>query len=337
MPNNSMKMIFMLTLISGIMMVMSSNSWFGAWMGLEINLLSFIPLMINSNNIYTTEATMKYFLIQALASSLLLFIILLNYSFESPLNQLIEMKILITMPLFLKSGVAPFHWWFPSVMEGLDWLNCLILMTLQKFAPLSLLFMLLENTNQLTFTIIASVIIGSIGGMNQLSLRKLLTYSSINHIGWSVAALMVSKNMWLFYMVTYSLMTMTIILIIKPMNLSFVNQIYFIGNSWTIKFLLLSSFLSLGGLPPFFGFLPKWLVIQYMINNNMILIISIMIMFSLITLFYYLRIFYSTSMLLHHECSWNINKFTLPPNKLSTLLFSMLTGMLYSPMLIFIF
>nr|WGO57912.1 NADH dehydrogenase subunit 2 [Episymploce forficula] len=309
MSNNSTKILFLTTLVSGIMITISSNSWLGAWMGLEINLLSFIPIMSSNENIFTTEASLKYFLVQALASSILLFLIISKTMMEEmfSLTSSTMTSMIMTTPLMLKGGAAPFHWWFPSVMEGLNWSNCFILMTVQKIAPLILISYSLKLSMFYITIIIFSVIIGSIGGYNQISIRKILTYSSINHMGWMLSAMLLGENLWLMYFMIYSFLTLTIISIISPFQISFINQTFLFNNdNPTMKFLMFTSLLSLGGLPPFLGFLPKWLIIQSMVNNNMSFIVTIMVVLSLITLYYYLRISYSSFMILHSEPSWNI-------------------------------
>nr|WGO58029.1 NADH dehydrogenase subunit 2 [Rhabdoblatta ecarinata] len=308
MTHNSTKILFFFTLISGLLITISSNSWLSAWMGLEINLLSFIPLMSNNDNIFTTEAALKYFLIQALASSSLLFIIISKSLLESmfTISNSILNSIMISTPLLMKSGAAPLHWWFPSVMEGLSWENCFILMTIQKIAPLMLISYSINFNSFMTIIIILSVMMGAIGGYNQTSIRKILTYSSINHMGWMLTAMLMGENMWMFYFLIYSFLTLTIILIVMPMQISFINQTYLINeNNKMMKFLLFSSLLSLGGLPPFLGFLPKWMIIQFMMINWSSTIISMMVILSLITLYYYLRMTYSAFIILNVETSWN--------------------------------
>nr|YP_010946557.1 NADH dehydrogenase subunit 2 [Jacobsonina aliena]WGO57275.1 NADH dehydrogenase subunit 2 [Jacobsonina aliena] len=309
MSSNSTKILFLTTLISGIMITISSNSWLGAWMGLEINLLSFIPIMSSNENIFTTEASLKYFLVQALASSILLFMIISKTMLEdmfSIFNSTMSSMILMT-PLLLKGGAAPFHWWFPSVMEGLNWTNCFILMTVQKIAPLILISYSIKLSIFSTTIIILSVLVGAIGGYNQVSIRKILTYSSINHMGWMLSAMLLGENFWMMYFTIYSFLTLTIISIISPFQISFINQTFmFNTENQTSKFLLFTSLLSLGGLPPFLGFLPKWLIIQSMVLNNMIFLVTVMVVLSLITLYYYLRVSYASFIILHSEPSWNI-------------------------------
>nr|AVN67827.1 NADH dehydrogenase subunit 2 [Ischnoptera sp. B084] len=300
-------MLFTTTLMSGVMITISSNSWLGAWMGLEINLLSFIPIMSSSNNNYTNESSLKYFLIQALASSVLLFLIMFTMmSSDLLLSDNLTLNMILSTPILMKSGAAPFHWWFPSVMEGLNWMNCFILMTIQKVAPLILISYLISMSWFFIMIIIASNIMGSIGGFNQTSIRKIMTYSSINHIGWMIASMLLGENLWLTYFMIYSTLTMSIICIINPFQTSFINQTFTMDNDMPVKkFMLFTSLLSLGGLPPFLGFLPKWMVITMMVKSSMTLLVTIMVVSSLITLYYYLRMSYSSFIILHSEPSWN--------------------------------
>nr|YP_010946765.1 NADH dehydrogenase subunit 2 [Pseudoglomeris montshadskii]WGO57522.1 NADH dehydrogenase subunit 2 [Pseudoglomeris montshadskii] len=305
--NNSIKIMFFFILISGLLIIMSSNSWLGAWMGLEINMLSFIPLMSNENNMLTTEASLKYFLIQALASSILLFLIISSSFNENMFTMYLSlMKTFLVTPLLLKSGVAPMHWWFPSVMEGLSWMNCLILLTIQKMAPLMLISYTITFNNYIFYMIIiTSVAVGAVGGLNQTSLRKIITYSSINHLGWLLIAMKVSENMWISYFLIYSLLTSTVISIIYPSQISMINQTFQLTKNKIIKLMMFSSLLSLGGLPPFTGFLPKWIIIQVMMANKILILSSIMVVMSLITLYYYLRISYSSFIMMNSEIKWN--------------------------------
>nr|YP_010946882.1 NADH dehydrogenase subunit 2 [Sorineuchora formosana]WGO57639.1 NADH dehydrogenase subunit 2 [Sorineuchora formosana] len=306
MPNNSTKMLFYSTLIGGTVLTLSSNSWMSAWMGLEINMLSFIPIMSNNDNIYTTEASMKYFLIQALASSILLFSIMTMNITKTPqmFSTNLISEIIIMTPILLKMGAAPFHWWFPSVMEGLSWTNCLILMTLQKIAPMILMMNLNKMSTWLITFILLTIMVGSIGGINQISMRKLITYSSINHMGWLLSTILINEKAWIMYFIIYSILTIGLVNMIKSNKISFINQTFTMNNNSTSKLLMFIILLSLGGLPPFLGFLPKWIIIQFMIHNELIIMNAFMIIFSLITIYYYLRISYSAFMINNIEPNW---------------------------------
>nr|AQP29019.1 NADH dehydrogenase subunit 2 [Nasutitermes matangensis] len=333
MPSNSTKILLLTTLVGGVLVSVSSNSWLGAWMGLEINLMSFIPLMSNVKNMYNTEASLKYFIVQVLASATLLFMVAMKtltedlFTFESSTY----MPMIICTPLLLKSGAAPLHWWFPGVMEGLSWENCALLMTVQKAAPLMLMSYLIE-INAFTMSIILlSTIVGSIGGLNQTSMRKILTYSSINHTGWMLIALTTSESLWMVYFVIYSMLALTVVSAIKLSGVSFINQTMLTNKETTLmKFMMFTSLLSLGGLPPFLGFLPKWIVIQAMITNNMAPLATIVVVTSLITLYYYLKISYSSFMILNTEPKWNFksHKTETTKNTAAVILSSVsLTGM----------
>nr|URX52903.1 NADH dehydrogenase subunit 2 [Glyptotermes sp.]URX52916.1 NADH dehydrogenase subunit 2 [Glyptotermes sp. 5 AB-2022a] len=305
MPNNPTKILLSTTLIGGILISISSNSWLGAWMGLEINLMSFIPIMSSQENIYTNEASLKYFLIQALASTSLLFLVMMKFLMNQTTIMSNMHSYAIMTPLLMKMGAAPLHWWFPSVMEGLSWMNCLLMMTVQKIAPMILTSYLLKMNTPTLSIVLASVLVGSMGGMNQTSMRKILTYSSINHTGWMLMALMGGNNLWMLYFMIYSLLTSSVTAIAKSFNISFVNQTTMLNKKATTKFLLFITLLSLGGLPPFIGFLPKWTVIQLMIVNNLSFMLTIMVVMSLATLYFYLRLSYSSFMILTEETKWN--------------------------------
>nr|QWQ55651.1 NADH dehydrogenase subunit 2 [Zichya tenggerensis] len=318
------KTLFTFTLLLGTLISVTSTSWLGVWMGLEINLLSFIPLMTNTKNIMSTEASLKYFLIQALASALLLFSIILMSTWPNFFSQNNLFYTMISSTLMLKMGAAPFHFWFPGVMEGLSWKNCFILMTWQKIAPLMLLSYVLDLTTFTSFIILSSIIIGSLGGLNQSSLRKLMAYSSINHVGWMISAMMIGENMWELYFLIYSILSLSIILMFNLFQVYHINQNFLTltnnRNSKTLMFLLL---LSLGGLPPFLGFLPKWLVIQTLSELNYQFTVTIMVITTLITLFYYLRLTFTAFLFSYTELKLH---FTPHYNPSTYLLVLMLTS-----------
>nr|QBF44142.1 NADH dehydrogenase subunit 2 [Corethrella condita] len=307
MIKNLSNLLFMTTLISGSLLTISSNSWLSAWMGLEINLLSFIPLMNKTNNIMASESSLKYFLVQALASIILLFsalFLMFNYNLNF-FNKSYFINILIMSALCLKLGAAPFHFWFPNVMEGLSWMNNLILMIWQKLAPLILISYCLM-LNFMFYIIILSAMIGALGGLNQTSLRKLMAFSSINHVAWMFAAMYSNENLWFNYYLFYALLSSSVVMLFYTYKIFHINQIFsmFLNNSMMMFFLFL-SLLSMGGLPPFLGFLPKLLVIQNMIYLNQFLMLFIMLMLTLITLYFYLRIALNAYLLNYPKISWN--------------------------------
>nr|YP_010401669.1 NADH dehydrogenase subunit 2 [Singara diversalis]UQU69090.1 NADH dehydrogenase subunit 2 [Singara diversalis] len=300
---NSSKMFFFFILILSTLISISSNSWFGCWIGLEINLLSFIPLISNSNNLLTTEASLKYFLTQSIASINFLFSILLKMISMKNFEMNFFLSMMINSSMLMKMGSSPFHFWFPNIVEGLNWFNNFILMTWQKITPMIILSYYF-NKNFIIIIIIANIIIGALGGLNQTSLRKLMAFSSINNLGWMLSSIMISENLWLFYFMMYSFMISIMCFLFNILNMFYINQLFIINLNSLIKINLLINFLSLGGLPPFIGFFPKWMVINFLINNNMYLLTFIMIMMSLITLFFYIRILYSSFMFNYLKMKW---------------------------------
>lgn len=270
--------------------------------------MSFIPL-IRDRNLISTEASLKYFLTQALASAVLLFsIILIIFDLN---NYLVTKEritnLLLISRLFLKTGTAPFHFWFPNIIEGLSWINRFILITWQKIAPFILISYTIRNII-IVICAILSVIFGAIGGLNQTLLRKLIAYSSINHLGWMLGAILLRESLWIIYFLFYSFLTLNLILMFNTFKLYHINQMFTIFfNSKTLKFTLLFNLLSLGGLPPFLGFIPKWLVINSLVNNNQFMLTFILISFTLITLFFYLRICYTGFIINYYENTWVIN------------------------------
>nr|AIW06304.1 NADH dehydrogenase subunit 2 [Delias pasithoe parthenope] len=300
---NSNKMFFMFTLFFSTLISISSNSWLSCWIGLEINLLSFIPLISSPKNLMSTEASLKYFLTQSIASINFLFSILLKMmlfkNFET--NNIIS--IMINSSLLMKMGSTPFFFWFPNIMEGLNWMNCFIVMTWQKISPMILLSYYMNN---FFIMIIMSfnVIIGSVGSFNQTSIRKLMAFSSINNLGWLMASLMISENIWMMYFFLYTFMNSILCFFFHMLNIFYINQIFNLNLISLIKIFMFINFFSLGGLPPFLGFFPKWIIINFLIQNNMFIMNLTFIMTSLIMLFSYIRIIYLSLMLNFFKLKW---------------------------------
>nr|UXR12258.1 NADH dehydrogenase subunit 2 [Theretra clotho] len=330
---NSNKMFFLFILIFSTMISISSNSWFGCWIGLEINLLSFIPLISNSNNLLASEASLKYFLTQSIASMNFLFSILMKMILMKNFEMNSFISIMINSSLLMKMGSAPFHFWFPNISEGLSWFNNFILMIWQKITPLILLSYYL-NFNFLYFIIIMNVMIGAIGGLNQTSLRKLMAFSSINNLGWMIFSLLISENLWMFYFFMYSFLISIMFFLFYNLNMFFINQLFINNMNFMIKMNLLINFMSLGGLPPFLGFLPKWIIINFLMMNKFYFLTFIMVMSSLITIYFYIRIIYSSFMFNYFKMKWFKINFK---NKLMNLInfFSLISimGMIFSTFL----
>nr|YP_002735031.1 NADH dehydrogenase subunit 2 [Malcus inconspicuus]ABZ02047.1 NADH dehydrogenase subunit 2 [Malcus inconspicuus] len=298
------KVLLLIMIFSSTMISISSPSWIGMWMGMEINMISFIPLMAKNKNVKMSQAMMIYFLTQSIGSLLLLFSVLMNFIVMSYFMMKL-FSILLTMSLSLKLGIAPFHMWFPEMMSNMCWPEMSMLMTWQKFAPL---YMLSNITNNFMFMlIIFSSILGAIGGINNSSIRKIMAYSSINHLSW-ILMMMINQTQWIIYLLIYTINVLMISYFFHFNNLYFINQIPNKVITLSEKFIYSSLMLSMGGMPPFMGFLPKWMAITAMINNNMYMIIMIMISMSLITLFYYMRIIFPLMLNFNLMNKWNFNK-----------------------------
>nr|AXS65152.1 NADH dehydrogenase subunit 2 [Elateroidea sp. 4 KM-2017] len=326
--------MFLSSLVMGTLISISSYSWLAMWLGLEINLLSIIPLMQSSKNILSNESSIKYFITQAVASTIILVsIIILSYKSTMISNSLIKSSTYIMMnsSFLTKMGMAPFHFWFPEVMEGLSWLNCLLILTWQKIAPMILLMYSNKLTTFIMLTIIIAMIISGVMGVNQISLRKILAYSSINHMGWMMSTLMINETIWMYYFIIYSIISINIVAILNKFKIFFLNQLFQTMNSNTlIKFFFIFNFLSLGGIPPFLGFFPKWLTVQILIQQNMYVLPLTMIIFTLISIYMYTRITMSSLILNINEQTWekHFNMKSISKFLISTLNFLIITGLI---------
>jgi len=264
------------------------------WMGLEINLISFIPIMMSSRLIMETERALKYFIIQALGSGLLLFgVFLYIMSFYVDFGVGFRLFIVV-FSLIVKLGIVPFHFWLPHVIGGSRWLTCIFLSVVQKIAPMFVLFRIISFYS-FYLGVIGGMgsLIGGLGGLNQGQLRFILAYSSIGHMGWIIMSSIFSYSLFLVYFFVYRFINIRIIIVINYYNLK-VLRILTVNNISIFYFTLLGFiFMSLAGLPPFLGFYPKMLVLRLSISFDCIIVALILIMGSLMNIFYYLNIFFN--------------------------------------------
>lgn len=291
--------LFLRSIIGGVILIISSESWFRAWCGLELNLIAFIPFIRSKDNRYVSEASLKYFLIQALGSAIIIssaILFIINPHFI----------ILLTLALLLKVGAAPFHFWFPQVIEGLNWLQRLILITIQKVGPLYLLVFTFVDWRSLLIKLsaILSALVGAVGGVNQTLLRKLLAFSSINHISWIIFRIIISENLWFTYFIFYTFIISSIVILFHTQKCFSLPQLISF-NKPILDLIRFLSLLSLGGLPPFTGFIPKWIVLQEMIKHDQILAFLILLSSSLITLYFYLRVSVMFINIIFPRIKWN--------------------------------
>nr|AXS65611.1 NADH dehydrogenase subunit 2 [Cucujoidea sp. 43 KM-2017] len=290
------KFLFFNSMIAGTLISVTAYSWFSMWLGLEINLLSITPLLNSTKNSFPSEAALKYFITQSMASTVIMFAILSLLLSKDIFEN--KFSLILNSAILTKMGAAPFHFWFPEIIEGLSWSNSLIILTWQKIAPMILIFYFIDLTNFFIFVIIASSMIGSILGLNQTNLRKILAYSSINHISWLLCSLLCSFSIWIIYFSIYFIILLALIYFLNKINAYQISQLINLSfSNKIINFSIFLIFFSLGGLPPFLGFLPKWMVINTLISNNLYLLSFLLIIFTLITLFYYIRVTFTALIL----------------------------------------
>nr|AAL68684.1 NADH dehydrogenase subunit 2 [Sclerophrys camerunensis] len=311
------------SLALGTVLTLSSFHWILAWIGLEINTLAIIPLMTKNPHPRAIEAATKYFLTQAAASALILFSSTTNayalgeWTINTPTHPI--SATLLSIAIAMKLGVAPFHFWLPEVLQGSTLQTGLILSTWQKLAPMALLLQLPQSVNlNLLLTLgLLSTIVGGWGGINQTQIRKVLAFSSVAHLGWMVAILKISPQLTLLNFFFYILMTSTLFLTFMSLN---TKNMYELSTSWsktpTLAAFSLLALLSLSGLPPLTGFMPKWLIAQEMIKQNMTMFALIILLSTLLSLFFYLRLTYSMSLTLAPSLSSSPTSWFNPPKNM---------------------
>nr|AHG32033.1 NADH dehydrogenase subunit 2 [Mus musculus musculus] len=295
--------IIYFTMFLGPMITMSSTNLMLMWVGLEFSLLAIIPMLINKKNPRSTEAATKYFVTQATASMIILLAIVLNYKqlgtwmFQQQTNSLILNMTL--MALSMKLGLAPFHFWLPEVTQGIPLHMGLILLTWQKIAPLSILIQIypLLNSTIILMLAITSIFMGAWGGLNQTQMRKIMAYSSIAHMGWMLAILPYNPSLTLLNLMIYIILTVPMFMALMLNSSMTINSISLLWNKTPAMLTMISlMLLSLGGLPPLTGFLPKWIIITELMKNNCLIMATLMAMMALLNLFFYTRLIYSTSL-----------------------------------------
>nr|WJH18330.1 NADH-ubiquinone oxidoreductase chain 2 [Coua coquereli] len=325
-------LIFTMSLFLGTTITISSNHWMMAWTGLELNTLAIIPLIAKSHHPRAIEATIKYFLVQAAASALVLFSSMTNAWLTgqwdiTQLNNPISC-LLLTTAIAMKLGLVPFHFWFPEVLQGSPLTTALLLSTVMKLPPITLLLLTSHSLDPLLLTTmaIASTALGGWMGLNQTQIRKILAFSSIAHLGWMTIIIIYNPKLTLMNFYLYAIMTATVFLTFnstKTLTLSTM-MISWTKNP-TMSATLMLTLLSLAGLPPLTGFLPKWLIINDLTKQEMTVAATIIAMLSLLGLFFYLRLAYYSTITLppnltNHMKQWHTNK---PPNTLIAIFTSM--------------
>nr|YP_010000405.1 NADH dehydrogenase subunit 2 [Phainopepla nitens]QOD96278.1 NADH dehydrogenase subunit 2 [Phainopepla nitens] len=318
--NPQAKLVFITSLLLGTTITISSNHWIMAWTGLEINTLAILPLISKSHHPRAIEAATKYFLVQATASTLILFSSMTNawHTGQWDITQLTHPLpcLILTAALAMKLGLAPFHFWFPEVMQGSPLITGLLLATAMKLPPMTLLYMTSHSLNPTALTTMAilSAAVGGWMGLNQTQTRKIMAFSSISHLGWMAIIVVYSPKLALLNFYLYSMMTAAVFLTLNSMNTMKLSTLM---TTWAktpaLSAMLMLTLLSLAGLPPLTGFLPKWLIIQELTKQDMALVATIISLLSLLGLFFYLRLAYCATITLpphttNHMKLWHTNK-----------------------------
>nr|UXQ89178.1 NADH dehydrogenase subunit 2 [Curruca subcoerulea]UXQ89198.1 NADH dehydrogenase subunit 2 [Curruca subcoerulea] len=337
------KLIFTSSLLLGSTITITSNHWITAWAGLEINTLAILPLISKSHHPRAIEAATKYFLTQAAASTLLLFASMTNawHTGQWDITQLTHplSSLILTSAIAMKLGLVPFHFWFPEVLQGSPLTTGLLLSTAMKLPPLTLLLMTSHSLNPtlLTCMAILSTALGGWMGLNQTQTRKILAFSSIAHLGWMAIIISYNPKLTLLNFYLYALMTTTVFMVL---NTNKVLKLSTLMTTWTknppLSAMLLLTLLSLAGLPPLTGFLPKWLIIQELTKQSMASTAVVISLLSLLGLYFYLRLAYCATITLpphttNHMKQWHTHKPTNTSIAILTVMSTMLLPM--SPML----
>nr|ATG83377.1 NADH dehydrogenase subunit 2 [Cnemaspis sp. 10 IA-2017]QDP16536.1 NADH dehydrogenase subunit 2 [Cnemaspis hitihami]QDP16537.1 NADH dehydrogenase subunit 2 [Cnemaspis hitihami]QDP16538.1 NADH dehydrogenase subunit 2 [Cnemaspis hitihami] len=317
--------LFLTSLTTSTMIVMLSHHWLLAWLALELNTLSILPMIIKQHHPRATEAATKYFLTQATAAALILFTSTVNAWQTGQWNIIISNTTLtttmITIALMLKLGLAPIHFWYPEVMQGSTLLTALLISTWQKIAPLTLLYMTMPAlpTNMTLLIGMTSALIGGWAGLNQTQTRKIMAFSSIAHMGWLITIITMNPNLTTLTYLMYVTMTSSLFI---SLNINTTNSIANLSTVWsnspTLLTTMMLTLMALGGLPPLSGFMPKWLILKELTEANLFMLSTIMAMASLPSLFFYIRMAYTTTLTLapaptNIKHNWRLNT----PHKLT--------------------
>ena len=311
--------LFILFAILGSFVLISSDNFLTAFIGLELQSLSlYLMAAFNTKNLKSNEAGIKYFSLGALSSGFLLFGISMIYYdtgsfYMQNLNNFTTISeiglSLVLISLFFKVSAAPFHMWTPDVYEGSPTISTLFFASLPKFASLIFLFRVYQELNisgiqslNYIFQIVCaiSLLVGVYGAITQKVIKRLLAFSSINHIGFMLLGIMsyqfMSEGTLFFYLIIYLITTFGIFAVLLNLRtvegeftkISQLNGLRFTSNSKSISMLVF--FFSLAGIPPFAGFFAKFFILSASITDGFFFLSIVAVLSSVIAAFYYLTI-----------------------------------------------
>ncbi len=315
--------ILILSSVLGMMIMISSNDLIVFYMGLELQSLAlYVLATFNRDQLKSSEAGLKYFVLSALSSGLLLYGCSLIYGFTGSTNfNLIASQlnseeyaltfgiVFILVGLAFKISAVPFHMWAPDVYEGSPTSVTLFFAIVPKVAALTVFirflyvpFLNLMDQWQmiLVFLSIASMLFGAIAAIGQTNLKRLIAYSSISHIGYALAGLTTGSNEGIqssiIYIVIYILMNLgffSCLLMLKRNDKYFEDIEDLSGlskNHPLLSLSLLVILFSLAGIPPLAGFFAKFYIFKSVIEQSMYFLAIVGLLSTVIAAFYYLRI-----------------------------------------------
>nr|YP_010692561.1 NADH dehydrogenase subunit 2 [Tricentrus fulgidus]WBV77302.1 NADH dehydrogenase subunit 2 [Tricentrus fulgidus] len=300
----NLEMLFNFCLVMGVTLAISSNNWIMIWLGLELSMMCFIPVMSKKSKL-NSESCIKYFIVQSMSSTIMMMGVIMMASLNSE-------KILM-LSMLLKLGASPFHTWMISIIEGVDYKPIFILLTMMKLAPINMMSYINQNID---IFVIMSLLSGAISGLNQNSIKKIMVYSSIFNLALILSSIS-STEIWMSFLIIYSLSMMLMNLLMMKLNLNFINQMLINNFNKSIKLCCWMSLLSMGGFPPLMGFFGKMMVIKFLILNNEMIITTLIILTSLIVMFFYTRMVTLSMMMFFKTPKWmlltkfNFNSFVI--------------------------
>ncbi len=315
--------ILILSSILGMMVMVSSNDLIVFYIGLELQSLAlYVLASFNRDNELSSESGLKYFVLSALSSGLLLYGCSLVYGFSSSTNffqisanydqstqGIIFGMVFILVGLAFKISAVPFHMWAPDVYQGSPTSVTLFFAILPKIAALTVFIRFLYTPfvnlidqwqSIIIFLSIASMLFGAIAAIGQKNLKRLIAYSSISHMGYALAGLTTGTNEGIQSSISY-------ISIYLVMNLAFFSCVFMLKredkyyenledlsglskNHPLLSFSLLIVLFSLAGIPPLAGFFAKFYVFMAVIEQSMFFLAIIGLLSTVVAAFYYLRI-----------------------------------------------
>lgn len=300
--------LLFLTYIGSFILIISDNL-LTTYLGLELQTFSiFILIAKNRSSIKSSEAGLKYFMLGAISSGFyllsLVILYLFGYTFELKdimfFNEDLIIYISITLILLsfsFKLSLFPFHFWIPDIYEGSSWDIVTLIATLPKISVICLLIQILINSNVMLSLCLCSIIIGTLGALNQTKLKRLLAYSGVSHMGFIILGYTIQSNSSLtvgsMYLLIYMLITISFLVLIINNNkknnfIIELGALKFTNKVLSITIILI--ILSIAGVPPLSGFISKWYLIWCSIENQYIISSILIILFSAIGMGYYLRL-----------------------------------------------